>query len=72
MIELNEQQRQELGRSEPIAIDPATKQEYVLVRREVYGRLKGLLDEDTRVMEPLLADLDPEDWEDASNFERAP
>jgi hypothetical protein len=72
MIELNEQQRQELNGSEPIAIDPATNQEYVLVRRDVYCRLKGLLEEDTRAMEPLLANLDPEDWEDASNFERAP
>lgn len=72
MIELNEQQRQELTGPEPIAIDPKTKQEYVLVRREVYGRLRGLLDDDARAMEALLADLDPEDWEDASNFERAP
>ncbi len=71
MIELNEQQRLELSSSEPIALDPETKQEYVLVRREVYRHLRGLFDyDDVRVMEPLLAELDPEDWEEASNFER--
>jgi hypothetical protein len=73
MIELTEQQRQELGSPEPIAIDPQTRQEYVLVRREVYRRLRALLeDDDARLMEPLLADLDPEDWEDASNYEGKP
>ena len=36
-------------------------------RWEVYERIKQILDEDdARLMEPALADLDPEDWEDAS------
>jgi hypothetical protein len=43
MIELTEQQRQELGAPEPVAIDPQTRETYVLVRREVYERLKALL-----------------------------
>ena len=43
MIELNEQQRQDLSAAEPIAIDPQTRQTYVLVRRESYDRLKTLL-----------------------------
>jgi hypothetical protein len=73
MIELTEQQRQELASPEPVAIDPQTRQEYVLVRREVYQRLRALLqDDDARLMEPLLAELDPEDWEDASNYEAKP
>ncbi|HKI33468.1 MAG TPA: hypothetical protein VKA46_16555 [Gemmataceae bacterium] len=73
MIELTEQQRQELGNPEPIAIDPQTRQEYVLVRRETYQRLRGLLeDDDARLMEPLLAELDAEDWEDASNYQGKP
>ncbi len=46
MIELNEQQRQELSRSEPVAIDPATKQTYVPVRSELYQRLRPLLDDE--------------------------
>jgi hypothetical protein len=72
MIELTEQQRQELEGPEPVAIDPKTQQEYVLVRREVYERLRSLLDDDVRLMEPLLANLDPEDWEDASHYEGKP
>ena len=43
MIELTEQQRQELSVPEPVAIDPETREVYVLVRREAYERLKALL-----------------------------
>jgi hypothetical protein len=43
MIELTEQQRQELSSPEPLAIDPQTRQTYVLVRRDAYERLKTLL-----------------------------
>jgi hypothetical protein len=43
MIELTEQQRQQLHGPEPLAIDPVTRDTYVLVRREVYERLKSLL-----------------------------
>ncbi len=46
MIELTEQQRQELIQPEPTAMDPQTKATCVLVRKEVYDRLKGLLDID--------------------------
>ena len=52
MIELTEQQRQELSVPEPLAIDPHTRQTYVLVRRETYERLKALL---------ALEDYDPEE-----------
>lgn len=52
MIELTEQQRQELIAPEPVAIDPQTRQTYVLVRRESYERLKTLL---------ALDDYDPEE-----------
>ena len=44
MIELTEQQRQELYVPEPIAIDPRTKQTFVLVPQAVYDRLKAVLD----------------------------
>jgi hypothetical protein len=72
MIELTKEQRQELNQAEPVAIDPETRQTYVLVRREVYERLRALVQEDTvftsaemldRVMaeddahDPYLADL---------------
>jgi hypothetical protein len=52
MIELTEQQRQELSVPEPVAIDPQTRQTYVLVRRETYERFKALL---------TLKDYDPDE-----------
>lgn len=47
MIELTQEQRQELNGREPVAIDPETRQTYVLVRAETYQRLKALLAGDT-------------------------
>lgn len=52
MIELTEQQRQQLHGPEPLAIDPVTHDTYVLVRKEVYERLKALL---------ALDDYDPDE-----------
>jgi hypothetical protein len=52
MIELTEQQRHELSALEPVAIDPQTKETYVLVRQPVYERLKSLL---------ALDDYDPDE-----------
>jgi hypothetical protein len=70
MIEFTEQQRQALTGETPIV---ETNTAYVLVRKDVYARLRGALDEDdVRSMEPLLADLDPEDWEDLSAYEGKP
>ena len=45
MIELTEEQRRELRELEPTAIDPETNQGYLLVRREVYERLRQLKDD---------------------------
>ena len=47
MIELTEQQRQQLSEPETVAIDPQTRQEYVLVRKETYDRMKELLYDDS-------------------------
>ena len=46
MIDLTNEQRQELAHPEPTLFDPETKSAYVLVRKEVYDRLKGILGED--------------------------
>ena len=49
MIELTAEQRQEVRQANgdgTRAIDPETKQEYVLVRAELYERLKTLLYDD--------------------------
>jgi hypothetical protein len=47
MIELTKEQLRELSQPEPIAIDPETKETYVLVRKGVYERLRSLLGDDT-------------------------
>jgi hypothetical protein len=58
MITLNEEQCKQLHSAEPLAIDPATRQTYVLVRREAYERLKQLL---------CLDDYDPDEAMSAMN-----
>jgi len=70
MIQLTEEQRQQLDGAEPArAVDPLTKEEYVLVKAELYDRLKGILDVDgPEAMYPLLAEIEPEDWEDGSAY----
>ncbi|HVS35556.1 MAG TPA: hypothetical protein VMS17_08240 [Gemmataceae bacterium] len=45
MIELTEEQRLELSQPEPVVVDPLTRETYVLVRRDVYDRMKVLLDQ---------------------------
>jgi hypothetical protein len=73
MIELTQEQRRELAHPAPVAVDPETRQTYVLVRAEVYERIKHILDDDdSRFMEPALACLDPEDWEDVSAYPEKP
>lgn len=45
MIELREDQLQALdaGEQPPVAVDPRTGQEYLLIRREVYEQVRGIL-----------------------------
>ena len=45
MIELTDQQRQQLDGAEqpPVAVDPKTGQEYLLIRREIYELVRGTL-----------------------------
>jgi hypothetical protein len=47
-------------------VDPLTQQVYLLVSGEVYARAQVLFEEEQDVlgMYPLLAELDPEDWQD--------
>jgi hypothetical protein len=76
MIELTELQQQAIAEAQDspaTVIDPKTKLTYLLVRKEVYEQLRrGLDEDDSRLMAPLLADLDPEDWEDASAYQGQP
>lgn len=75
-IELTPQQHQALAVQAdypPRVRDPATNTTYVLLPAEVFERMQTLLDnDDPRLMEPLLAELAPEDWEDAANYEGRP
>jgi hypothetical protein len=45
MIELTEQQRQAMDRAEQptVALDPRTGQEYLLIKREVYEKVRLFL-----------------------------
>ena len=68
MIERTEQQRQELERPEPVAIDPVTRTAYVLVRKDIYDRLKALIvtddydaDEGAALMNEVMAGDDAND-----------
>ena len=68
MIELTAEQRQELSAPEPLAIDPQTREPYVLVRREAYERFKALLaqddydpDEGSRYLNEVMTEDDAKD-----------
>jgi hypothetical protein len=48
MIQLTPEQRQAVAGAESLVLlDPETKQSYVLVRKEVFDRIKGLLYDDS-------------------------
>ncbi len=76
MIELTEQQHQQIaahGNEAIPVIDPHTQSKYVLLHADRYDRWKSVLDgDDARLMTPLLAALDPDDWEDISAYEGKP
>ena len=68
MIELTDEQRQELSAPEPVAIDPRTRETYILVRKEAYERLKALLslddcdpDEGAAYVNEIMAEDDAND-----------
>ena len=53
-------------------VDPVTKKSYVLVSADVYQRVQALLGDEGDAageMSGLLANLAPEDWEDAANYD---
>jgi hypothetical protein len=76
MIELTEKQHALIvgHESEPIpVVDPQSDSKYVLMRADLFERWKTVLgDDDVDSMAPLLAELDPDDWEDASVYESKP
>jgi hypothetical protein len=44
MIELTEEQRRELHGAEPLAVNPDTNETFVLVRKDVYQRMRAIID----------------------------
>jgi hypothetical protein len=66
MIELTAQQRGELNTPEPVAIDPETRQKYVLVRAEVFERLRWVFEDQmvfttAEMLNKVMADDDARD-----------
>jgi hypothetical protein len=75
-IELSEQNLDAAAKGEPFRfIAPGTTIEFVVVRADVYDRVKALFaddETDPETMYPLLADIAPEDWEDPSVYGVSP
>ena len=69
-IELSEQHLDAVANGEPFRfICPKTSIEFIVLRADVYDRVKELFaehDVDPEWMYPLLAEIAPEDWEDPS------
>ncbi len=73
-VELTEEQRRALEArpEEPLRlIDPRTKQAYVLLRAGMYDRMRATLADEVPAADvyPLLAELHPDDWEDAARYD---
>jgi hypothetical protein len=67
VIELTQDQRRELeGSDVPRVVDPQTRQTYVLLREEVYERIKGLLGGEFHPSEayPAIDRAFAEGWDD--------
>jgi hypothetical protein len=70
--QLSEDQRQAIEECNgaPIdVVDSSTNAKYVLVRKEIFENMRAVVgDCEPEDMYPLLAEVTPEDWEDASNY----
>jgi hypothetical protein len=54
-------------------VDSVTNATYVLMRAEQFEKLRAVLDvDDVEGMYPLIASVEPDDWEDISNYDRQP
>lgn len=81
MIALPSELKQALENAGEIPLrleDPETHRTYVLLDGAVYEQVRALVEPDSEdeldnlvhQMYPLIAELDPEDWEDASQYDR--
>ena len=75
---LSEDQRQaieERGGAPVYVVDAATNANYVLMRAEQFEKMKAVTDADrdeVEAMYPLLADIEPDDWDDISHYDKKP
>ena len=54
-------------------VDATTKANYVLMRAEQFEKIRALTDgEDVDALYHLLAEMEPDDWEDISHYDRKP
>ncbi|MGA7497668.1 MAG: hypothetical protein WBX00_13160, partial [Isosphaeraceae bacterium] len=54
-------------------VDAITGASYVLMRAEQFEKIRAIVDvEDVQDMYPLIADIEPDDWEDISRYDRKP
>jgi hypothetical protein len=71
-IELTEEHLEAVAKGEPFWFTaPERDIEFVVLRADVYDRVKALFagdDVDPETMYPLLAEISPEDWEDPSVY----
>jgi hypothetical protein len=56
-----------------LVVDAATNVHYVLVRADLYEEIKGDSGAlDVEAIYPLLAEIEPDDWEDVANYPEKP
>jgi hypothetical protein len=62
---------QERGGAPVFVIDADTNTRYVLIKAEQYERIKAVAGGgDVEAMYAVLADIEPDDWEDSSHYDR--
>ncbi|HWU41066.1 MAG: hypothetical protein WBQ11_13810 [Isosphaeraceae bacterium] len=64
---------EEHGGAPVYVVDAITGASYVLMRAEQFEKIRAIVDvEDVQDMYPLIADIEPDDWEDISRYDRKP
>lgn len=67
------QARKDQGGAPVYVVDATTGAHYVLIRAEEFEKIKAIAGgDDVEAMYPLLADIEPDDWEDLSHYDRSP
>jgi hypothetical protein len=75
MIELSEDLRQAIDKQGDCPLhlfDAATNTHYVLIRADQLEKFRANAGDEVEAMYPLLAEMEPDDWEDLSHYEHGP